>query len=141
MKQRRDKMRSLFVLKSSVPYDSDIFENMRSRAVEMLCCAEPLRNTQAIVLFSKQGKEYSTVLEDACTKEKAEEAAFLERLKASEDTEIACILCMWCDNSIDLPSYDFRKMLSSLNSKNSDTLIFVMTTDGASAIKLSETMK
>ena len=134
-------MQAIFKLKTRISYDSNAFDNMSSKAVELLRGVKPFKYTQAIVLLSALGKEYSTVIQNACSEEKEEEKALLKRLKASEDTEINYVLCLWYGNDMDITSYDFRKMLSLLNCKNSEALLFVMSTEGVSAIRLSETMK
>ena len=63
-------MHSIFELKTSIPYDHRIFDQMRSKAIELLRNTEPLKYTQAIVLFSASGNEYSTVVPNACSEEK-----------------------------------------------------------------------
>ena len=60
---------------------------------------------------------------------------------AAKDTEIRYVLCMWQDSGIDVPSYAFRDLLCTLNSKNSESLLFVMTAEGVSVTKVSTTMK
>ena len=70
-----------------------------------------------------------------------EEKKLLEKLKASGDTEIRYVLCMWQDNNVDIPSFAFRKMLCDLDQKNQEAILFVMTTEGISATKMSATMK
>ena len=134
-------MHSIFELKTSIPYDHRIFDQMRSKAIELLRNTEPLKYTQAIVLFSASGNEYSTVVPNACSEEKTAKTALLEKLKASGDTKITYALCMWYDQNVDIPSYSFRKMLTLLNSENAESLLLVMTANGTSALKLSATMK
>ncbi len=70
-----------------------------------------------------------------------EEKELIEKLKAAGDTEIRYVLCMWQDNSVDIPSFAFRKMLCELDQKNQEAALFVMTTEDISAIKMSVTMK
>jgi len=51
------------------------------------------------------------------------------------------VLCMWQDGCIDIPSRTFRKMLCAMNPQNADALLFVMTPNGVSVVKLANTMK
>jgi len=73
-----------------------------------------------------------------CMKEKA-----IELLSNSEKNQYtqAIVLCIWQDQCIDIPSFAFRNLLLDLNEKNSESTLFIMTTDGVSGIKLSATMK
>ncbi len=97
--------------------------------------AECEQFTQAIVLLSAAGNEYSAVIKNVLAEEKTDEKALLERLKKADDTEIRYCLCMWQNGSIDIPSFAFRDMLCELNPKNSETQSFVMT---VSTKKISE---
>ena len=105
------------------------------------CKTEKGQYTQVIVLFSVMGREYGSIVKNAAAEEKSDESALLEVLKKADDTEVQYVLCKWQGNGIDIPSYKFRKMLCALNSKNSESLMFVMTKNGVSGIKMSETMK
>ena len=117
-----------------------IFEDMKNTAKNLLDGAEKAQYTQAIVLLS-QRNEYAAVINNAISKEKREEEALLKRLKDADDTEVRYLLCMWADGNIDLPSFDFRKMLCEVSEKNIDTQIFVMTQNGVALKKLEATMK
>ena len=132
---------SLFELKNQLVVDLDLFEKMNKTATQLLDCTEKGQYTQAIVLFSVMGREYGSIVKNATVEEKSDESALLEVLKKADDTEVQYILCKWQGNGIDIPSYKFRKMLCALNSKNSESLMFVMTKNGVSGIKMSETMK
>lgn len=134
-------MKSLFEFKTEIPFDLNVFECMKKIAVESLSGTEKNQHTQAIVLFSTAGNKYSAIIKNALSKERLDEKALLEKLKIANDTEIRYVLCMWQDNGIDIPSYNFREMLCELNPENKKSLIFVMTKDGVSLIELSATMK
>ena len=140
--KKEQHMQTLFELKTKLPVDMDVFKQMEKIAEAELSKAEPGRYTQAVVLLSNTGNEYSTLIKNALSKEKADETAFLEEIKNVNDTEICYVLCMWqADKCIDIPSFDFRKLLCSLNPKNTEALLFVMTANGVSGIKVSTTMK
>ncbi len=109
---------------------------MMNTANTILKNAECEQYTQAIVLLSATGKEYSAVIKNVLSEEKTDEKILLDTLKEAKDTEIRYCLCTWCDGSIDIPSFAFRNMLCELNPKNSETLSFVRT---ISTKKLSET--
>ena len=134
-------MQAIFELKNPLPFDRNLFENMKKTALDLLDGAEKDPYTQAIVLFSVAGKEYSVRINNALSQEKTDEMALLEKIKKSGDTEIGCVLCMWQDHGIDIPSYAFRESLCALDPKNSESLMFVMTADGVAAVKMSTVMK
>ena len=134
-------MQALFELKNPLAFDANLFEAMKKTALDLLEGAEKDPYTQAIVLSSVTGKEYGARIKNALSQEKTDETALLERIKESGDTEIGCVLCMWQDHGIDVPSYAFRESLCSLDPQNSESLLFVMTADGVSAVKMSTLMK
>ena len=134
-------MHALFELKNPLPFDRNLFENMKKTALKLLDGAEKGQYTQAIVLSSATGKEYSVRINNALSQEKTDETALFEKIQESGDTEIGCVLCMWQDHGIDVPSYAFRESLCSLDPQNSESLLFVMTADGVAAVKMSAVMK
>ena len=134
-------MHTLFELNTKIDVDAAAFERMMNAAEAELSKAEKSQCIQAIVLLSVKGNEYSTLIKNALSKEKSDETALLKRIKDLNDTEIRYALCLWQDGGIDIPSYWFRKSLCTLDPKNTETLLFVMSTDGIGGIKVSTTMK
>ena len=134
-------MHTLFELNTKIDVDAAAFERMMNAAEAELSKAEKSQYIQAIVLLSANGNEYSTLIKNALSKEKSDETALLKRIKDLNDTEIRYALCLWQDGGIDIPSYWFRKSLCALDPKNTETLLFVMSTDGIGGIKVSTTMK
>ena len=134
-------MRSLFELKTKLPFDSTVFCRLKETATGLLRDVERSRYTQAIVLYSVTGTEYGAVINNALSEEMAEETALLKKATLARDTEIRYVLCMWQDQSIDIPSYAFREKLCACNPKNKDSLLFVMTSDGVAGITVSAAMK
>ena len=134
-------MHTLFELNTKIDVDAAAFERMMNAAEAELSKAEKSQYIQAIVLLSVKGNEYSTLIKNALSKEKSDETALLKRIKDLNDTEIRYALCLWQDGDIDIPSYWFRKSLCTLDLKNTETLLFVMTADGIGGIKVSTTMK
>lgn len=114
---------------------------MKKRAEALLQNSEHEQYTQAAVLHSDTQKEYSAIIKNALSSERTDERSLLESLKRVGDTGIRCVLCMWQDGNIDIPSLEFRKMLLALNEQNARALIFVMTKNGISSIKLENTIK
>ena len=134
-------MHTLFELNTKIDVDAAAFERMMNAAEAELSKAEKSQYIQAIVLLSVKGNEYSTLIKNALSKEKSDETALLKRIKDLNDAEIRYALCLWQDGGIDIPSYWFRKSLCTLDPKNAETLLFVMSTDGIGGIKVSTTMK
>ena len=134
-------MHTLFELNTKIDVDAAAFERMMNAAEAELSKAEKSQYIQAIVLLSVKGNEYSTLIKNALSKEKSDETALLKRIKDLNDTEIRYALCLWQDGGIDIPSYWFRKSLCTLDPKNTETLLFVISTDGIGGIKVSTTMK
>ena len=134
-------MQTIFELKNKEPYDLNVLEKMQTTAAELLRKTGSGQNTQAVVVHSATGGEYSTVLRNACSLCPSGEDDLLDALKAAGDTEIRYVLCVWQDGGIDIPSYAFRKMLTALDPKNTEARLFVMTAGGISAVKVSTTMK
>ena len=135
-------MRSLFDIKTPVPFDSDVFEKMRASASEVLKDKKTDRYAQVIVVLTERGNEHCIFVPNALTEEKADEKSLIEKLITESDTVITHLLCLWHDgeNSIDLPSFDFRDMLVDMNETNLNTKIFVLTKDGYSSILLRYTV-
>jgi hypothetical protein len=134
-------MNTLFELKTKIAIDMALYEHMKQQAIDLLSDTENGQYTQAVVLRSVLGNAYGAVIQNVLSEEKTDEASLLQTIREANDTEVLCALCMWCDRAIDIPSHAFRKQLVTMNPKNADTLLFVMTADGVSGIKLSTTMK
>ena len=137
----RKTMQSIFEPKIENAPDLEIFKSMKEKALELLSNADNCKYTQAVVLRSSKGNEYGTVIRNALSKERSDEQVLLQKIQDAKDSEICFVLCMWQDQCIDIPSFNFRKSLLKLNEKNSEAKLFVMTTVGVSEIKLSLTMK
>ena len=134
-------MRSLFELQTKATIDLTIFSRMKEKAIDLLSNCDHGKYTQAIILFSSSEKMYEAVIKNALSEEKTDEAYLIQKITDANDTEICCALCMWYDKSLDIPSFAFRELLFSINPKNSETLLFVLTEDGVSGIELTKTMK
>ena len=134
-------MQSLFELKTKLPFDSTVLCSLRETATGLLRDVECSRYTQAIVLYSVTGNQYGAVISNTLSEEMTEETTLLNKATLARDTEIRYVLCMWQDQSIDIPSYAFREKLCVCNPNNKDSLLFVMTSDGVAGITVATTMK
>ena len=124
-----------------MPFDSAVLCSLRETATGLLRDVECSRYTQAIVLYSVTGNQYGAVISNTLSEEMTEETTLLNKAILARDTEIRYVLCMWQDQSIDIPSYAFREKLYACNPKNKDSLLFVMTSDGVAGITVATTMK
>ena len=111
-------MKTLFELKTHLPFDTDLLERLQKTASSLLQSAAQSPYTQGLVLVSSTQKEYSAVIKDVLSEEHPEEKALLEELKANHDTTLDYVLCMWQDGCIDLPSRTFRKMLCAMTTRS-----------------------
>jgi len=134
-------METLFELKTAEQFDISVFERMKKSAENVSVNIDTVKRAQVIVLLTANEVEYSAVISDPLTEGKTEESAFLEKITAENNTKISYALCMWKDSCIDVPSFAFRKMMVELDPENNNTMIFVQTAKGISAVKLSNIMK
>ena len=122
------------------PFMPSTFDKMRKTAESLLKDISKEKMTQAVVLLSSKGKEYSTIIEDVLSEEKLAEKSLLRELLANDDTEIGYILVVWKNGCVDVPSYDFREMLCRLNIENKNASIFFRCEAGYHVKPLGVTM-
>ena len=126
---------------SAPPFVRSVFDQMMQTAVYMLQDAPNSRLTQVIVLLTSKGKEYSAIIEDVLSEEKIAEKALIKEMQKDNDTEIRYIMAVWkSDGCVDIPSYDFRKMLCRMNTENKNAAIFLMGEAGYGVKSLGATM-
>ena len=114
---------------------------MMQTAVHMLKDAPNTRLTQVVVLLTSKGKEYSAIIEDVLSEEKVAEKALIKEMEKDNDTELRYMMVVWKTNSgVDLPSYEFRKMLCRLNVENKNAAIFVNEAANYTVLPLGATM-
>ncbi len=118
-----------------------VLEKMQELAAMALKSTELNEKAQAIVLLTHKGNAYCYVINDALSKDKAEEDGLLQILTESADTEIKYILCLWLNGGLDLPSYDLRKKLCKINDRNLHAGIFVNTFEDVVIRELKDTVK
>ena len=122
------------------PFMHSTFDKMRKTAESLLKDISKEKMTQAVVLLSSKGKEYSTIIEDVLAEEKLAEKSLLRELLANDDTEIGYILVVWKNGCVDVPSYDFRKMLCCMNPENKNAAIFMNEIANYTVLPLGATM-
>jgi len=137
---REELYRKVYHVEPMSPCEYDRFYSMKACAEHALKALAPKENRQAIVLYTKNGNQYSAVIENALSEKGSDERALLQKLNAEADTEITDLLCLWQNGSIDLPSYRFRKQLIACNKTNQNTKIFVLSSHGYQAVALKKTI-
>ena len=126
---------------SAPPFVRSIFDQMMQTAVHMLKDAPNARLTQAIVLLTSKGKEYSAIIEDVLSEEKIAEKALIKEMQKDNDTELRYVMTVWKTSSgVDMPSYDFRKMLCRMNPENKNAAIFMNEIANYTVLPLGATM-
>ena len=125
----------------SYPFVRSIFDQMMQTAVHMLQDAPKTRMTQVVVLLTSKGKEYSAIIEDVLSEDKIAERALIKEMRKDNDTELRYVMAVWKTSSgVDMPSYDFRKMLCRMNMENKNAAIFLMGEAGYGVKPLGATM-
>ena len=123
------------------PFVRSIFDQMMQTAVHMLKDAPRTRMTQVVVLLTSQGKEYSVIIENVASEDMIAEKALIKEMQKDNDTDIRYMMVVWKTNSgVDLPSYEFRKMLCRLNIENKNAAIFVNEAANYTVLPLGATM-
>ena len=123
------------------PFVRSIFDQMMQTAVHMLKDAPRTRMTQVVVLLTSKGKEYSAIIENVASEDMIAEKALIKEMQKDSDTDLRYMMVVWKTNSgVDLPSYEFRKMLCRLNIENKNAAIFVNEAANYTVLPLGATM-
>lgn len=73
--------------------------------------------------------------------EKSEdEEKFVQMLINKGESALKYIVCMWNENSIDLPTMHFRKLLMDISEKNADTMLVLQSIPDVILKRLSDCM-
>ncbi len=72
--------------------------------------------SQAIVILTQTGHYYAHAA--ALDTLPAAEDQIVERLRKKKDTAVQCVLVVWQNGGVDLPSYSLRQKLIALNESN-----------------------
>lgn len=91
---------------------------------------------QALVIQTSDNKIYEKVLDYSGDSDE-EEQSFLAEME--KDSTVIRMVCCWCDGSLDLPSYSFRKKLCDLNKGNERAQMLLLGKDKYILKSVSET--
>ncbi len=112
---------------TDIPYDESEFAYLVNVANGELKKRTVTGFTQAVVFKTVKGNIYHTVIGD--TLADTESDILLKEMKQKNDTHIESIVCCWEEGSVDMPSFDLRQKLISLDRKNKDALILLQGLD------------
>ncbi len=117
--------RSFIVVKDTkeTPFDKSEFDSLVTTAKDALKFIKPEDMTQAVVFKTSLGNVYHTVIQN--TGDDKESDKLIAKMVKNEDTHITEIVCVWHEGSVDVPAYDLRVKLLSLNPKNKDALVLL----------------
>lgn len=110
-------------------FSTDGFDHMVETAKSVMNKYKATNHSQVIVVITAKGNMYHTLVADATVnkfiKVGIEESALLDILKANHEEEIKSIICMWPDESIEMPSYVLRKKICAMhpNNKNAEMIL------------------
>lgn len=93
-----------------------------------------LKGEQIIVIKSSKSNVYTfdMDLSGEC------ENGLIDTLHQNNDIEVSCLVCMWRDGGIEIPSMSIRKKLLALSESNESTIL-ILQGDGGFCIKTIKT--
>ena len=108
----------------------------------------PNQYTQVIALCCDNGCIYHTVINNALSGEKTAEQQLINQLIENKATLVKKIVCVWAKDEVtanmldclDMPSFDFRKMLCDCNSDNVNAEILLHSKEGFITKSIGQTM-
>jgi hypothetical protein len=110
-----------------IPYDESEFARLADIAGEELKKKNATYMTQAVVFKTAKGNIYHAVIGN--TLADTESDTLLKEMRLNCDTHIESIVCCWEDGCVDIPSYELRQKIISLDPKNKDALILLQGLD------------
>lgn len=124
------------------------FKQMLSVVKNALRSITPNQYTQIVAVCCDNGYIYHTVINNALSGEKAAEKQLIDRLIKNNATLVKKIICVWAKDEVtanmldclDMPSYDFRKMLCDYNSDNVNAEILLSGKEGFITKTIGQTM-
>lgn len=93
-------------------------------------------HTYAVVVLTEKGCILGTASSVAAMEN---EQNILDSMTQTEDTVVRKILCLTADGQIDIPSYQMRRNLCLLNSKNREAEVFLQGDNTVVTRKIAET--
>ena len=116
--------------------NAEVLSQLLNYARETLEASPKTPFSQAIVLKTVKGNTYSFYMPSFAEQPEAfgaMEDRIVATLRDREDTAAACLLAMWADGSVDLPSYSFREKLIALDPRNREALLPLMSMEAEGA--------
>lgn len=110
-----------------ISYDESEFARLVDIANEELKKKNATYMTQAVVFKTAKGNIYRTVLSN--TLADTESDVLLKEMRLNGDTHIENIVCCWEDGCVDMPSYELRQKLMSLDRRNKNAIILLQGLD------------
>jgi len=117
------------------------WQKMMNAAHEKRTEIERQKMTQVIVVLTANEKIYTKFLDYGNKFVQEEEEHFLDTLKATTDTEVKKMVCMWSEGSLDFPAYSLREKLIQINPQNESAEILLNGYDGFIVKTVDKTMK
>ncbi len=123
---------------------------------ELLCVVKntlrfitPEQHTQVIAVCSDNGYICHAVINNALSKEKTTEEQLINQLIENNATLVKKLVCIWAKDGVnvnmldclDMPSYDFRKMLCNCNGDNANAEMLLRSKDGFITKTIGQTMR
>ena len=100
------------------------FKELLSVVKNTLQSITPNQYTQVIAICSDNGYIYHTVIDNALSVENTTEQRLINQLIENNATLVKKLVCVWAKDGVnildcvDMPSYNFRKMLCDCNGDN-----------------------
>lgn len=124
------------------------FEELFSVVENALQSITPQQYTQVIAVCSDNGYKGYIVIKNALSQKKTFEQRLLNKLIENDATLVKKIVCVWVKDGVnidmldcvDIPSYDFRKMLCDCNSDNINAEILLKVKEGFITKTIGQTM-
>ncbi|MBO5402666.1 MAG: helix-turn-helix transcriptional regulator [Clostridia bacterium] len=110
-----------------IPYDESEFARLVDIANGELEKKNGTYMTQAVVFRTAKGSIYKTVISD--TQADVESDLLLKEMRQSGDTHIESVVCCWEGGCVDMPSYELRQKLISLDRRNKDAAVLLQGLD------------
>ncbi len=117
------------------------FAALLSLAEERLGTADGKQHEycQSVALLTAQGQQVTRAFcSDSVEALVEQNCALLSQLKSEEQTQIKKVVFMWAGGSVDVPSFQFRKEMCTLDPENNKTEILLRALHGYVIKKVSD---
>lgn len=124
------------------------FEELLLVVKSALQSITPHQYTQVIAACSNNGYICHAVINNVLSQEKTTQEQLINLLIENNATLVEKLVCIWAKDGVstnaldclDIPSYDFRKMLCDCNSDNVNTKLLLRGKDGFITKTIGQTM-